>query len=195
MKIKMNVLAHPAKSETGVSILVDRDRSIMTKIKNRKVVDHMAVLKNMKYGIISRQEEFLLLKKLGVPERNIYSLESFEVLARQLQAGDTVMVKSVRGCFPSMHQFYAFLLRLQKLGVEFISKQEKYLCNTFRRPLSAATMQLLYDISARELKCIQEIPVETQADRKMYLTMLISQANVLNIADMFANDGIKRRGN
>lgn len=167
----------------------------MTKIKNRKVVDHMAVLKNMKYGIIYRQEEFLLLKKLGVPERNIYSLESFEVLARQLQAGDTVMVKSVRGCFPSMHQFYAFLLRLQELGVEFISNQEKYLCNTFRRPLSAATMQLLYDISARELKCIQEIPVETQADRKMYLTMLISQANVLNIADMFANDGIKRRGN
>ena len=155
----------------------------------------MAVLKNMKYGIVSRQEEFLLLKKLGVAERNIYSLESFEVLARQLQAGDTVMVKSVRGCFPSMHQFYAFFLRLQELGVEFISNQEKYLCNTFRRPLSAATMQLLYDISARELKCIQEIPVETQAERKMYLTMLISQANVLNIADMFANDGIKRRGN
>lgn len=84
----------------------------------------MAVLKNMKYGLISRQEEFLLLKKLGVAERNIYSLESFEVLARQLQAGDTVVVKSVRGCFPSMHQFYAFLLRLQELGVEFISNQE-----------------------------------------------------------------------
>lgn len=36
IRIKMNVLAHPAKSETGVSISVPRDRNIMTKIKTER---------------------------------------------------------------------------------------------------------------------------------------------------------------
>ena len=38
IRIKTNVLAHPAKSETGVSISAPQDKNIMTKIKNRKVV-------------------------------------------------------------------------------------------------------------------------------------------------------------
>lgn len=155
----------------------------------------MAQIKNVKYGIMSCSTDITLLRKMKVAQQNIYSLGQISMLNQYLCPGDTVHVVSICSIADGAFSLLKFVKWLTEKRVEFVSYHERYLCNTFARPYSASMINLLTNMAQRELACIHGIPVELRGEQREWFERMIRQANIQNLAEIFASDGVKKRGN
>lgn len=156
----------------------------------------MAKISNEKYGVASCNGEILVLKKMGVQERNIISFSRCNELFHRIMVGDTVCVPNIKSFAVGAYDLVNKMLYLSNNGIEFQSGNERYLSFSTVRPLSVVTVQTLKNIAQREYEFVQWIQnSKLSSDVKLQLISRIRYEFLTDIVLVFGNNGIRKKGN
>ena len=151
---------------------------------------------NKKYAVVSSEGEKVIVRKMGVAERNIYGYPQYGELIRQMGSGDVLCVASI-SCFAvgacDMLQKFQWLI---EKGIEFRSAQERYLDFSIIKPLSYATKASIRTLAIHEHEFVQMLGnSRLSIPDKNVLIRRIENEFLTCICVMFSNDGIKKKGN
>lgn len=80
-----------------------------------------------KYGVICRQEEACIVRKMGVAEKDTAGLGSLGALFSCMRAGDTLCVPGVASFTSSAGDLWMKMQSLSARGAGFQSGSERYL--------------------------------------------------------------------
>lgn len=155
----------------------------------------MAKICKQRYGIASCSGEIPVLKKMGVPERNIFDVARCNELLHRIMIGDTLCVVNVKAFAIGVYDLVSKMLYLSNNGIEFQSGNERYLCFSPIKPLSVVTVQTLKSYAQREYEFVQWI--QTSKLNNEVKTRLISRIRyeyLTDIALVFSNNGICKKG-
>ncbi len=149
-----------------------------------------------KYGVICRNGESHVLKKMGVAEDNIIGVGALNALLNRMLAGDTLCVPSISSFSGGAYDLFCKLQFLASRGIEFQSGNEFYLNFSSIKPLSVVTVETLKNFAAREVEFVRWVQTSQLPDTaKVPLINRIQAESLADIALVFANNGIKKRGN
>lgn len=149
-----------------------------------------------KYGVICRNGESHVLKKMGVAEDNIIGAGALNALLNRMLAGDTLCVPSISSFSGGAYDLFCKLQFLASRGIEFQSGNEFYLNFSSIKPLSVVTVETLKNFAAREVEFVRWVQTSQLPDTaKVPLINRIQAESLADIALVFANNGIKKRGN
>jgi len=103
-----------------------------------------------KLGLISNGVDELIVKKMGVNNKNMFSLQNSRELAQRLQRGDTLCVASVGSVNKSVNGLWNTFNDLSNSGVDFASCDEKRLNFSVDKPLPSTVRQTITIMSQAE---------------------------------------------
>lgn len=156
----------------------------------------MAKITNEKYGVASCNGEISVLKKMGVPERNIINISRCNELFNRMMLGDILCVSSVKSFAISSYDLVNKMRFLSNRGIEFQSGNERYLSFSAIKPLSVVTAQTLKNIAQREYEFVQYIQKSGLGNSdKAKLISKIQYESLTDIVLVFNNNGIRKKGN
>jgi hypothetical protein len=89
----------------------------------------------VKYGLFSSEAERIILRKMGVAQRNIIPVSSWNSISGGVKSADTVCVASIMSIAGNVNALYSILCGLSSSGVGFISCDEKRLSFSSAKPL------------------------------------------------------------
>ena len=155
----------------------------------------MAALKNQKYAIVTSQAEVVIVKKMGVAEKNIFQIHQCRELIQQMHLGDVLCVASVRCIAIGTFDFYVTMLELEKRSIEFQSANEKYLNFSTLKPLPAVCVKSIRVLAEHEREFLEMIGnSRMNTASKNTLAQRIKSEFMTCLCVMFCNDGIRKRG-
>lgn len=151
---------------------------------------------SQKYGIIRGHNEAHVVRKMGVVEKNIIGVNGLNALLNRMTAGDVLCVPTISSFAGSAYDLFCKMQFLSNRGVEFQSGNEYYLNFSSVKPLSMVTVETLKLFAVREVEFVQWIHTSKLTDAaKVPLINRIQTESLANIALVFANNGIKKKGN
>lgn len=149
-----------------------------------------------KYGVVCRNGESHVVKKMGVPEKNIVAVNAMNALFNRMQAGDALCVPTISSFSGGAYDFFCKLQFLSSRGLEFQSGNESYLNFSSIKPLSVATVETLKNFATREVGLVNVIKtLELQDEVKISLINRICAETLTDLVIVFSNNGIRKRGN
>ena len=80
-----------------------------------------------KYGVICRNAEAHVLKKMGVPDSNVVGIGAINVLLNRMVAGDALCVPTIASFAGGAYDLFCKLQFLSSRGLEVQSGNESYL--------------------------------------------------------------------
>lgn len=149
-----------------------------------------------KYGVICRNGESHVVKKMGVPEKNIVGVGAMNALMNRMTAGDTLCVPTISSFAGGAYDLLCKLQFLSNRGIEFQSGNEFYLNFSSIKPLSVVTVDTLKNFASREVEFVQWVQTSQLSDAaKVPLINRVRAEFLTDIMIMFNNNGIRKKGN
>lgn len=149
-----------------------------------------------KYGVICRDGESHVVKKMGVVEDNIVGAGALNDLLNRMLAGDTLCVHTVSSFAGGAYDLFCKLQFLSSRGIEFQSGNEFYLNFSSIKPLSVVTVETLKNFAAREVEFVQWVQSSQLPDTaKVPLINRVRSESLTDIMIVFNNNGIRKKGN
>ncbi len=149
-----------------------------------------------KYGVICRNGESHVLKKMGVSDDNIIGAGALGDLLNRMLAGDTLCVPTVSFFSGGAYDLFCKLQFLASRGIEFQSGNEFYLNFSSIKPLSVVTVETLKNFAAREVEFVQWVKNSQLPDAaKVPLINRIQAESLKDIMIVFNSNGIRKKGN
>ena len=149
-----------------------------------------------KYGVICRNAEAHVLKKMGVPDNNVVGVNAMNAVLNRMVAGDALCVPTISSFACGAYDFFCKLQFLSSRGLEFQSGNESYLNFSSIKPLSVATVETLKNFATREVGLVNVIKtLELQDEVKYALSERICKESLTDLVIVFSNNGIRKRGN
>ena len=151
---------------------------------------------SQKYGVISQRSEAHVVRKMGVADKNIVGIDGLNALLNHITAGDILCVPTIASLAGSAYDLFCKMQFLSNCGVEFQSGNEIYLNFSSVKPLSIVTVETLKAFASREVEFVKWVNYSTLPDTaKVPLINRIHAESVADITLIFANNGIKKKGN
>lgn len=148
-----------------------------------------------KYGVICRQEEACIVRKMGVAEKDTAGLGSLGALFSCMRAGDTLCVPGVASFASSAGDLWMKMQSLSARGAGFQSGSERYLDFSCTSPLPAVVAETLKAFASREAGFVSWVQCNRLPEAaKMALAVRIRAESVAGIALVFQNNGIRKKG-
>lgn len=164
---------------------------------NRAAGSHQNLQRGaQKYGVICRNAESHVVKKMGVPDNNVVGVNAMNAVLNRMVAGDALCVPTISSFACGAYDFFCKLQFLSSRGLEFQSGNESYLNFSSIKPLSVATVETLKNFASREVGLVNVIKtLELQDEVKLSLIDRICAESLADIVIVFSNNGIRKRGN
>lgn len=151
---------------------------------------------SQKYGVICQRNEAHVVRKMGVSDKNIIGTNGLNALLNRMTAGDILCIPTVSSFAGSAYDLFCKMQFLSNRGVEFQSGNESYLNFSSVKPLSVVTVETLKAFALREVAFVEWVQGSRLPDAaKVPLMNRIQAESLANIALVFANNGIKKKGN
>lgn len=165
----------------------------MTAMNTKKGAGRSA---SRKYGVICRQSEAHVVRKMGVADRDITGIDGMNGLLAHMDAGDILCVPTIVSFAAGAYDLFCKMQFLSNRGIEFQSGSERYLNFSPVHPLPAATVETLKNFALREAEFVKWVQCSRLPDTaKMPLANRIQAESLADIAFVFKNNGIRGRGN
>lgn len=149
-----------------------------------------------KYGVICRNGESHVLKKMGVSDDNIIGAGALGDLLNRMLAGDTLCVPTISSFSGGAYDLFCKLQFLASRGIEFQSGNEFYLNFSSIKPLSVVTVETLKNFAAREVEFVQWVKNSQLPDAaKVPLINRVQAESLKDLMIVFNNNGIRKKGN
>lgn len=149
-----------------------------------------------KYGVICRNGESHVLKKMGVPEYNIIGVGALNDLLIRMLAGDILCVPTVSSFSGGAYDLFGKIQFLASRGIEFQSGNEFYLNFSSIKPLSVVTVETLKNFAAREVEFVRWVQASQLPDAaKVPLISRIQAESLKDLMIVFNSNGIRKKGN
>ena len=149
-----------------------------------------------KYGVIRGRAETHIVRKMGVPDKNIAGINGLNVLLNSMNAGDILCVPTIASFSGGAYDLFCKMQFLSNNGIEFQSGNEFYLNFSSVKPLSVVTVETLKAFASREVEFVKWVHGSRLPDAaKVPLINRIQAESLADIALVFANNGIKKKGN
>ncbi len=149
-----------------------------------------------KYGVIRGRAETHVVRKMGVPDKNIVGIDGLDALLNHMRAGDVLCVPTIASFSGSAYDLFCKMQYMSNRGVEFQSGNEFYLNFSSVKPLSVVTVETLKAFASREVEFVKWVRYSKLTDAaKVPLINRIQTESLADIALVFANNGIKKKGN
>lgn len=149
-----------------------------------------------KYGVICGRAEAHVVRKMGVADKNIAGINDLNALLNQMTAGDILCVPTITSFAGSAYDLFCKMQFLSNRGVEFQSGNEVYLNFSSVKPLSMVTVETLKLFASREVDFVKWIQCSGLTDAaKVPIISRIQAESLADIALVFKNNGIKKKGN
>ena len=149
-----------------------------------------------KYGVIRGRAETHIVRKMGVPDKNIVGINGMNALLNSMSAGDILCVPTIASFSGGAYDLFCKMQFLSNNGIEFQSGNEFYLNFSSVKPLSVVTVETLKAFAAREVEFVKWVHGSRLPDAaKVPLINRIQAESLADIALVFANNGIKKKGN
>lgn len=149
-----------------------------------------------KYGVICRNGESHVLKKMGVADDKIIGANALNNLLNRMLAGDTLCVPSISSFSGSAYDLFCKLQFLASRGIEFQSGNEFYLNFSSIKPLSVVTVETLKNFATREVEFVRWVQYSKLSDEaKVPLINRIQTETLKDLMIMFNSNGIRKKGN
>lgn len=151
---------------------------------------------SQKYGVICQRNEAHVVRKMGVSDKNIVATNSLNALLNHMNAGDILCVPTVSSFSSGAYDLFCKMQYMSNRGVEFQSGNEFYLNFSSVKPLSVVTVETLKMFASREVEFVKWAQDSRLPDAaKVPLMNRIQAESLADIALVFANNGIKKKGN
>jgi len=148
-----------------------------------------------KYGVIRQNNEAYMVRRMGVSDRDVIGVDRLNALLNRMTAGDVLCVPTVLSFASSAYDLFCKMQFLSNRGVEFQSGNEYYLNFSSVKPLSVVAVETLKVFASREVDFVKWVQYSKLSDEaKVPLINRIQAESLADIALVFANNGIKKRG-
>lgn len=149
-----------------------------------------------KYGVICRNGESHVLKKMGVSEDNIVGVNALNDLLNRMLAGETLCVPTISSFSGGAYDLFCKLQFLSSRGIEFQSGNEFYLNFSSIKPLSVVTVETLKNFASREVEFVRWVQTSQLPDAaKVPLINRIQAESLKDLMIIFNTNGIRKKGN
>lgn len=149
-----------------------------------------------KYGVIRGRAETHVVRKMGVPDKNIVGINGLNALLSSMNAGNILCVPTIASFSGSAYDLFCKMQFMSNNGIEFQSGNEFYLNFSSVKPLSVVTVETLKAFASREVEFVKWVHGSRLPDAaKVPLINRIQTESLADIALVFANNGIKKKGN
>lgn len=149
-----------------------------------------------KYGVVCRNGESHVLRKMGVAEEHIAGAGALDDLLNRMLAGDTLCVPTISSFAGGAYDLFCKLQFLSSRGIEFQSGNEFYLNFSLIKPLSVATVETLKNFAAREVEFVRWVQTSQLPDAaKVPLISRIQAESLKDLMIVFKSNGIRKKGN
>lgn len=151
---------------------------------------------SQKYGVICQRNEAHVVRKMGVDDKNIVGTDGLNALLNHMTAGDVLCVPTIASFSGGAYDLFCKMQFLSNRGVEFQSGNECYLNFSSVKPLSVVAVETLKAFASREVEFVKWVQGSRLPDAaKVPLINRIHAESLADIALVFANNGIKKKGN
>lgn len=149
-----------------------------------------------KFGVICRNGESHVLKKMGVTDNNMVGVNAMNDLLNRMLAGDTLCVPTISSFSGSAYDLFCKLQFLSSRGIEFQSGNEFYLNFSSIKPLSVVTVETLKNFASREVEFVRWVQGSQLPDAaKVPLINRIRAESLKDLMIIFNTNGIRKKGN